>query len=73
MFCDLISKAYQAMCTSLPGSYTTMAQQWGLCETALETRIYEHKGQKVGVREVVNMQDISECTDFSEAVAKLSR
>lgn len=64
-----LREAYQSMCRAMPGGAESMAQQLGMSPAALQNRIYEVKGQAVGVEHALVMQTLSQTTLFAEAIA----
>jgi hypothetical protein len=60
------------MIKAFPGGWDAIVGALGMSRNALENRIYERKGQDVGVDLALQMQSFSATTHFAEAVATAS-
>jgi len=67
-----LREAYQGMCRAYRGGADAMAAALGMSPAALQNRIYEVKGQAVGVEHGLAMQALSNTTLFAETIAHLS-
>lgn len=65
-------KAYLNMIRQFPGGWDAMVGALGVTRSALESRIYERKGQTMSVHTAMAMQALSGTTEFAEAVARES-
>ena len=67
-----INHAVREMAKSVSGGHAAVAAVLGYTKPALENRLYEVKGQRIGIDEAMLIQRISGRTDFAEAVASES-
>ena len=67
-----INHAIREMAKSVSGGHAAVAAVLGYTKPALENRLYEVKGQRIGIDEAMLIQRISGRTDFAEAVASES-
>ncbi|SUX30697.1 YmfL family putative regulatory protein [Chromobacterium vaccinii] len=66
---DRLRAAYQGMCRAMSGGWVAMAAAMAVTKDSLENRVYERRGQSVGVHEAMQMQSFSGTKLFAEAVA----
>ena len=64
-----INQAIRTMAQSPNGGYAASAAMLGMTTAALENRLYEVKGQRIGIAEAMLLQRLTERTDFAAAVA----
>ncbi|MDY7537662.1 YmfL family putative regulatory protein [Undibacterium sp. RTI2.1] len=67
-----LRQAYLRMIKAFPGGWDAMCGALGMSRDSLENRIYERKGQDVGVQTAMLMQSFTETTFFADAVCALS-
>lgn len=67
-----IKQSYLAMIKAFPGGWDAIVGGLGMTRNSLENRIYERKGQDVGVDLALQIQAFSASTYFAEAVATAS-
>jgi hypothetical protein len=67
-----IKQSYLAMIKAFPGGWDAIVGGLGMTRSSLENRIYERKGQDVGVDLALQIQAFSATTYFAEAVATAS-
>ncbi|WP_152901129.1 YmfL family putative regulatory protein [Neisseria elongata] len=67
-----VNQAIREMAKSVSGGHAAVAAVLGYTKPALENRLYEVKGQRIGIDEAMLIQRISGRTDFAEAVASES-
>ena len=64
-----INQAIRTMAQSPNGGYAASAAMLGMTTAALENRLYEVKGQRIGIAEAMLLQRLTDRTDFAAAVA----
>jgi len=67
-----IRQSYLGMIKSFSGGWDAISAALGMSRDALENRIYERKGQDLGVQTALQMQAFSGTAMFAEAVAAVS-
>lgn len=67
-----LKESFLAMIRAMPGGWDAMAGALGMKRDALENRIYERKGQDLGVHTALQMQEFARTKQFAEAVAAVS-
>ena len=67
-----IKKSYLGMIKAFAGGWDAIAAALGMSRNGLENRVYERKGQGVGVDTALQLQAFSGTTLFAEAVAASS-
>lgn len=67
-----VRQAYLAMVHEFPGGWDAMAAALGKTRPALQNRIYELKGQHMGIHDALMMQQLSGTHHFAASVAQES-
>ncbi|SAL59471.1 hypothetical protein AWB71_03288 [Caballeronia peredens] len=67
-----LRNAYRDMARNHPDGWDGMARDLGMSRAALESRVFEKKGQRMHVDTALEMQASSGSTLFAQAVAQIS-
>lgn len=67
-----LREAFLGMIKAMPGGWDAMAGALAVSRDSLENRIYERKGQDLGVHTALQMQEFARTKHFAEAVAAVS-